>query len=81
MRLLLVASALLASAAQSSSSQAMSLCQSSEFWSGEFRTCLPCKPCVVTLAPCTDVADAICGDADDAIMGREGGGDEPEGKR
>ncbi len=41
------------------------------FWSSEFRSCLPCKPCVVTLAPCTDTADAICGDAEDAVMDEE----------
>ena len=37
-----------------------------QFWSAEFRTCLPCKPCVVTLAPCTATSDAVCGDADAA---------------
>ena len=49
---------------------------SPHFWSPEFRTCLPCKPCVVVLAPCTATADAVCGDARDA---EEGEGDLGDG--
>ena len=37
------------------------LCSSGQFWSIEFRSCLKCKPCLVTLVPCGQHTDAVCG--------------------
>ena len=44
------------------------LCSDTQFWSREFRSCLPCTPCIVPIVMCSAEADAVCGSVEDPNM-------------